>query len=818
MRRFLALLAIAFLPATSAAAEASGDDLSPTRFVELTVYPAAVSLNHAQDFQQVVAVARQADGLTIDVTDLASWRIEAESDAAIRFDAARLDATADGTGTLVAEFAGLRAESAVAAEGIDQAKAVSFRHDVMPILAVAGCNSGGCHGASRGKDGFRLSLFGFDPAGDHHRLTREMVNRRINFALPEESLLLLKSIGKVTHTGGKRFERDSVYYEKLHDWIAGGAPNDLADAPTVDSVTIYPPAAAIAADGQSQRFVTVAEYSDGTTRDVTHLTVFQSSNAASAAIDRDGLVTSGNRGEAFVTARFDTHTVGSQVLVLPTGTAFEPIASQPANYIDELVDEKLRTLRMNPSTRCTDEEFLRRATIDIVGRLPTREEIDDFMAETSEAKRSAAIETLLADPGFARVWGLKWAELMLVRTEPNRVEYKPMFLYSQWLTEQIESGRPLDEMIRDVLSASGTSFDTPQVNFYQIEPDAKKIAENVAQTFLGIRMQCAQCHNHPFDRWTMDDYYGFTAFFSQISRKRGEDYREWLVYDRRSGESKHPVDGRRMAPKYLGGDEPDTKRRDRRAVVADWIVSPENPYFAPSVANRVWSQFFGIGVVEPVDDIRVSNPPSNRALFDRLGERLVEYDYDLRRLVADICNSNAYQRSCEPSESNRGDTRNFARAHPRRIPAEVLLDCVSQATDAAEKLPNLPLGAQATQIADGRAGNYFLTTFGRSQRTSVCACEAKAEPTLSQALHLINGNTLAGKIRSGKVIESLLEAGRSPAEVVDEVYLRCLSRRPTDAERDELLTTVGANGKKPVKALRDAFWAVLNSREFLFNH
>lgn len=800
--------------------KAVASEPSPTRFVELVIYPPQITLSHADDFQQVIAVATQADGLTIDVTELASWRVAVEhgDENAIRLDEGALRASGAGVARVGAEFAGLRAEADVHADKVEVTKPVSFRHDVMPILAVAGCNSGGCHGASRGKDGFRLSLFGFDPAGDHHRLTREMVNRRVNLAMPEESLLLLKSIGAVTHTGGKRFEADSVYYEKLHKWIADGAKSDLKGAPTVSAVAIYPPKAAIGAGGQSQRFIAVADYSDGTTRDVTHLTVFQSSNAASASIDAEGHVTSDRRGESFVSARFDTHTVGSQVLVLPTDGPFEPIEQTPANYVDELVDEKLRTLRINPSPLCTDEEFIRRATIDIAGRLPTREEVDAFAADASEAKRGAVIDRLLTDPGFARIWGLKWAELLLVRTEVNRVEYKPMFLYSRWLTEQIESGRPLDEMVRDVLAASGSSFDTPQVNFYQIEPDSKKIAENVAQTFLGIRMQCAQCHNHPFDRWTMDDYYAFTAFFSQISRKRGEDYREWFVYNRHSGESKHPVSGKNMKPKYLGGEEAETKGQDRRAVVADWVVSPENPHFAPSVANRVWSQFFGIGVVEPVDDIRVSNPPSNPALFDRLGERLIEYDYDLRRLVADICNSNAYQRSCEPNDSNRSDTKNFARAHPRRIPAEALLDCLSQATDSAEKLPNLPLGSYATQIADGRSGNYFLTTFGRSQRESVCACEAKAEPTLSQALHLLNGQTIEGKIRGGKLIETLLGAGKSPAEVVDEIYLRCLSRKPTEIERKELLTAVGESGKEPVAELRDVFWAVLNSREFLFNH
>lgn len=816
------LIALALLPFIAPAAnggETVPEDASPTRFVELTIYPPQIELNHADDFQTLIAVAKQADGLTIDVTELASWRVGVEHGKAGAFtlEEGVLRASADGLARVGVGFAGLRSEADAHASNLATEKPVSYTHDVQPILAVAGCNSGGCHGASRGKDGFRLSLFGFDPAGDHHRLTREMVNRRLNLALPEESLLLLKSIAAVTHTGGKRFDADSVYYEKLRDWIAAGAPNDLQGAPSVEAVSLYPPAAAIGAGGQSQRFVTVAEYSDGSTRDVTHLTVFQSSNAASAAITPRGVVTSDRRGESFVTARFDTHTVGSQVLVLPTDEPFTPIEEEPVNFVDELVGDKLRTLRINPSPLCDDEEFLRRVTIDIAGRLPTLEEIAAFEANAAPTKRAGRIDALLNDPGFARVWGLKWAELLLVRTEVNRVEYKPMFLYSRWLTEQIASGRPLDQMVRDVLAASGSTFDTPPTNFYQIERDQKKIAENVAQTFLGIRMQCAQCHNHPFDRWTMDDYYAFTAFFAQIGRKAGEDYREWYVSNRGSGESKHPVGGRNMKPKFLGAAEPDTKGKDRRAVLADWVVSPENPYFAPSVANRVWAQFFGQGIVDPVDDVRVSNPPSNPALFDRLGEQLIAYGYDLRLLVADICNSNAYQRSCEPSDSNRSDASNFARAHARRLPAEVLLDCLSQATDAPEKLPNLPLGAYATQIADGRAGNYFLTTFGRSKRETVCACEAKADPTLSQALHLLNGTTTQGKVARGKVVKRLLDEGKPPTEVLDEIYLRSLARRPTEQERSDLLAMLG-DKKKPVQELNDIFWAVLNSREFLFNH
>ena len=817
----LASIVVFFLSLLAPAQAVETETLSPTQFVRLNVYPQQVTLNHAADYQQLVAVAARADGVTLDVTKLANWQVQSSAGQpnTIVFGEGRLTAAADGTAKLVVEFAGLQAHSEVIATKISVHPPVSYRHDVMPLFLRAGCNSGGCHGSSRGKDGFRLSLFGFDPLGDHHRLTHELATRRINLALPDESLLLLKATGSVPHTGGKLFDSESVYYKKLRAWIADGAKSDLSGATTVDSLSIYPPTAAIGLSGQTQKFIATATYSDGTTRDVTNLVLFQSSNDSTAAVDANGLVTSARAGEAFIMARFDTHTVGSQLLVLPTDKPFEPSNETPANYIDELVNQKLRTLRIHSSPVCSDEEFLRRVTLDIVGRLPTPEAHAAFLSSEDPSKRSAKIEELLARPEFTQLWAKKWAELLLVRTEVNRVDYKPMFLYWEWLTQQFSEGRPLDEMIRELLSASGSTFDTPVTNFYQVDPDTKKIAENVAQSFLGIRIQCAQCHNHPFDRWTMDDYYSFTAFFAQIGRKRSDDYREWLIYNTHSGETLHPLDNRVMKPKALGGEVPDLADRDRREVVADWIVAPENPYFAVNVANRVWAHFLGTGIVEPVDDIRISNPPSNPALFDKLGKQLVEYKYDMRRLVSDICNSHTYQRSCNTTPSNLHDTANFARAQPRRIGAEVLLDCLMQVTGKSEKLPGLPRGARAVQIADGKASNYFLDTFGRSKRTSVCACESKDDPTLSQALHLINGNAIHQKIAEGGLIKKWLADKKTPTKVVDAIYLRSLSRLPTHAERERLVALLSQKEKnKTGKALQDIFWAVLNSREFLFNH
>jgi hypothetical protein len=411
---------------------------------------------------------------------------------------------------------------------------------------------------------------------------------------------------------------------------------------------------------------------------------------------------------------------------------------------------------------------------------------------------------------------MKWSELLMVKSS-NQVSYKAMFLYSNWLTDKIANNVPLDQMVRELLGASGGTFSSPATNYYQIERDTLKTAENTAQVFMGIRTQCAQCHNHPFDRWTMDDYYGFAAFFSQIGRKAGEDYREQIIYNRGGGDVRHPVGNRVMAPKFLGDEVADLQGKDRRAALAEWLTAPDNPFFATSVANRVWAHFFGQGIVDPVDDIRVTNPPVNPELFNTLGKKLVEYNYDFKQLVRDICNSQTYQRSCEANESNKHDSRNFARSNVRRIPAESLLDCVSQVTETKDKFRGLPLGARAVQIADGNTSTYFLTTFGRSPRETVCACEATTSPTLSQALSMLNGATVQGKISQGGLVRRLVAEGKTPEQVIDSIYVRCLTRKPSDEERAKLLAVV-AQAENPQAGLEDTFWAVLNSREFLFNH
>jgi hypothetical protein len=780
---------------------------------KLEVFPADVQLGTKRDRQSFVVMATKPDGVTVDVTKQS--QITVANPAIARLDGHTLYPLADGATQMNIAFGGHTAALPVAVKDAAAERAISFKLDVMPVFLRAGCNTGSCHGAARGKDGFMLSLFGYDPDGDHHRLTREIGTRRINLAAPAECLLIEKSIGAVPHTGGKRFGKETEYYDTLLRWLKNGAANDAGEVAKVLSVELYPRRMVLQGKGTQQQMTARAKYSDGTDRDVTSLALFLTNNDNSAEISKDGLITANNRGEAFVMARFETHTVGSQAIVLPADLQYTPPQEKPVNYIDELVGRKLNDLRILPSALCSDEHFLRRATLDITGLLPTEEEYRAFVADPAADKRAKLIDRLLARKEFSEIWAMKWAELLMIKSS-QQVSYKSMFLYSNWLTDRISNNVPLNKMVQELLSASGGTFKNPPTNFYQIERDTLKTSENVAQIFMGIRMQCAQCHNHPFDRWTMNDYYSFAAFFSQIGRKNSEDYREIIVFNSGGGEVAHPVGGRQMPPKFLGGAAPNTAGKDRRQLLAEWITSPENPFFATSIANRIWAHFFGQGIIEPVDDIRVSNPPTNPELLEALGKKLIEYNYDFKRMVKDICASNAYQRSVTRNASNEADERNFAHANFRRVRAESLLDCICQVTETKEKFQGLPVGARAVQIADGNASTYFLTTFGRARRETACACEVSTDPTLSQALHLLNGPAIEGKLRGG-ALQRLMAGGKPPEQVIETIYLRCLTRKPSPEELAKLLEVV-KTAPNPQAGLEDVFWAVMNSREFMFNH
>ncbi|HAM70383.1 MAG TPA: cell surface protein [Verrucomicrobiales bacterium] len=790
--------------------------LKPVPISELRVFPAEVHLAGGGARQSLVAQALLGSGATRDLTTEASYTVRDRGVASV--DHGVVTPRADGTTEIRVRYSGREVVVPVTVGGAKAQAEVSFRLDVMPVLMKAGCNSGGCHGASRGKEGFHLSLFGYDPDGDYDRLTREIVGRRVNLAIPEESLILEKGLGKVQHGGGERFKEGGDLHKTLLRWLQAGAPKDGPTVAHVEGLQILPRQAVLEGKDQVQRMTVLARYSDGTERDVTRLAVFFSNNDVAAKVSEEGVVTSGQRGDAFVMARFETHTVGAQVLVVPRDPGFVFPAVAEGNYIDGLVHAKLRKLRMAPSEVCDDATFIRRAYLDITGLLPTPAQVTEFTQGMSAGKREQLVDELLQRKEFADLWVMKFAELLQIRSVQDQFSYKAAVQYYDWLRDQMLANVPIDQVVRSLITGTGSVFQHPEANYYQVQTDTLKLAENTAQVFMGMRIQCAQCHNHPFDRWTMNDYYSWAGFFARIGRKPGEDPRESIVFDRPDGESKHLVGGRVMAPKFLGGAQPEIPEgKSRREVLAAWITSADNPHFARNLANIVWAHFMGRGIIDPVDDVRVSNPASNPELLEALGARFAEYRFDFRRLVRDICTSRTYQLSTRANESNALDDRNFSHATVRRLRAEVLLDVLTEVTETRNKFQGLPRGARAVEIPDGNVNNYFLRTFGRATRNTVCSCEVRTEPNLSQALHLLNGTATHEKIEQGGVVKRLLKESRKPDEIVDELYLRCLARRPTDEERGRLAPFL-KEPADPAAALNDLFWALLNSKEFVFNH
>jgi len=696
----------------------------------------------------------------------------------------------------------------------------SFANDVEPILMKAGCNAGSCHGSAQGKNGFRVSLFGFDPGMDYINLTRDNRGRRMNTGSPNDSLMLLKATGGVVHDGGERFTKDTQLYNTLHRWIAEGAQNDPAPPPSLTGVEILPKSAVLEGNGSQQRFVVRGLYSDGSDRDVTSLAVMSSSDDQTCGFDiASAVATAGDQGEGYIMARFGSFAVVSKVIVIPQGLTMEwPADAVAANYIDEEIFNKLKKLRIPPTTRTSDEIFVRRLYMDILGALPSADETRAFLADAAPDKRAKLIDTLLERPEFSEIWAMKWADLLRVQTAANIIDRKALHRYNDWLRQAVMQNKPMDELVRELLTSQGGNFTSPAVNFYAAEADPLLMAENVAQVFMGIQIKCAACHNHPFERWTQDDYYSFSAFFAQVGKKGSSDPRESIIFDRRSGEVNHLKDGRPMAPKYLGGDTPDCTGKDRRAVLADWLTAPENPWFAKSIANRVWQHYFGRGITDPPDDVRVTNPPSHPELEDAMAKRLIDVKYDLRAIVRDICNSYTYQMITQPRDPNIRDKRNFAAQSVRRLGAEQLLDAIANVTASKVKFPGLPMGAQAVEVADGNSGNYFLGLFGRPARSTVCTCERRAEPTLAQVLHLINGDTMTTALNTaGGRLEKLASSELTPTQMAEDIWLAAYSRTPTADEQayvENYITT--AVDKK--LAIEDVMWSVLNSKEFVFNH
>jgi hypothetical protein len=701
------------------------------------------------------------------------------------------------------------------AAGARAQQPVSFRNDVLPVLTHAGCNAGGCHGAASGKNGFGLSLFAYDPAADHRVLTRELRGRRIDPAEPEQSLLLQKGAGLVPHQGGKRLLPDSDGWRRVRDWIAAGAPNDGDDAPRLVRVETEPPQAQLVV-GNAVPLRVVAHYDRGEPRDVTSLVIWSNSDDGAVAVGQDRAEAKA-AGEATLLARYGGFAAPVRIAVLADDRpwTFPDVAA--ANFVDERIHGKLRAMRTAPAAVCSDEVFVRRVHFDLAGAPPTPAEARAFVADAAPDKRARLVDALLQRPEFADVQAMQWAEVLGVSAE--RMEPKGASELTAWLRRAFADGRPFDEVVRDLLVAEGSTYDVAPAGFWLAADQPHLHGEHVAQNFLGIRLQCAQCHNHPFENWTMDDYYGFAAFFAQVGRKRAEDGAEWVVWDRRAGDIRNKRTDAVATPRVLGGAASTPAAGvDRRRALADWLVAKDNRWFAANVANRAFARLFGRGLVEPVDDVRIGNPPSHPELLDDLAALLVRERFDVRAIYRALCNSRSYQLARHPGNPPEAL---FAGNVVRRLSAEQLLDAIGAATGAPTKYPGLPLGAPAAAIAGGRVNVRFLDVFGRPARESACTCDRRDEPTLGQALHLVNGDTLAAKIaaKDGR-LQRLLQQKTPPDAILDELFLAAYSRLPRDAERAHLLAEVAAakDDKALAAAWQDVFWAMLNSREFLFQH
>ena len=719
-----------------------------------------------------------------------------------------------------------------------RAAEVSFELDVMPILSKAGCNGGGCHGALAGKGGFRLSLFGYDPKSDYLTITRDARGRRVDLADPGSSLLLTKPTTAVAHKGGKRLEVEGDDYRILAAWIEAGCPGPKAGEKTLDAIELSP-AESIAAPGQAVRLVVTAKYGDGSTRDVTRWAKYTSTDETIATVDTGGLVTVIGHGEGAVTAWFSSKIAVARLLSpFPHQIPAAVFSAAPrANRIDDLVLEQLEKLRLAPSLPCDDATFLRRAFLDTIGRLPTPEEVHAHLADTSPGKRGRLVELLLTRPEFVDYWTYKWSDVLLVtgsKLRPAAVD-----AYYQWIRDRVAENAPWDRLVRDLLTSRGSSTENGATNYFAVHQDPEALAENTSQAFLSLSIGCAKCHNHPLEKWTNDQYYAFANLFSRVRAKgwggdarNGDGVRTLFVESR--GDLLQPRTGQPQPPAPLDGRPlPPADPSDRREPLAAWLTSPDNPYFTRSIVNRVWANFFGIGIVEPVDDLRTSNPPANEKLLAALCDHTVRHGYDLKALMRLILLSETYRRSSDPLPENRDDRRWFARTYPKRLMAEVLSDAISDITGvrdsyseialsdgSAEKIKGYDAETRALQLHDSAVKNYFLKTFGRNAREITCECERSSQPSLVQVLHLSNGSTINDKLaaKSGRITR-ILATDPDPEAIVDEAWMLVLSRPPTDSERkpmEEMLAAAKSEERREI--VEDIYWSLLTSREFLFRH
>lgn len=795
----------------------------------LAIYPAEVRLKGADDAAQLIVTATLAQGRMQDLSGDAQYIV---GDAAIVqvTPNGRVLPVGNGQTNITAKFHDKQVSLRVQVQGMGENLPINFANQVVPVFTKLACNSGGCHGKASGQNGFKLSLLGFEPEIDYAALVMEARGRRVFPAAPENSLLLLKATGAVPHGGGKKMEVGSDEYRLVRRWIASGMPYGSPNDPVVTRISIFPEHRVLTRQNR-QQIAVYAHYSDGSIEDITRRAQYESNDQEIATVDHHGLVrTLGMSGEAAIMARYQGHVAVFRATV-PLGESPPPFEFPIQTIVDQFTLKKWRELEIVPSERCSDEVFIRRLYLDLIGTLPTPKQVLDFVGNPDPAKRDKLVDALLETPEYAYYFANKWADILRVKRRGETDRAEGTFAFHNWIREAIARDMPYSEFARAILAASGSEEQHPPTVWYKELTKPEEFVDDTAQVFLGLRIACANCHHHPYEKWSQDDYWGLAAFFGKVDRKRfvdptvsGQPTQRTLVYIRAN---KSPVINKRTnqpaAVKPLDGEPmqvaPDD---DPRQKLVDWLVDPKNPFFARAVANRYWAHFFTRGIVDPLDDMRVTNPPSNPELLDALAKTLVDHQYSLKSLIKVIVKSRTYQLSAIPNEFNKNDKQTYARYYPKRLSAEVLLDAVGQVTGSPTVFSGLPQDRFAPQRAimlpDESFASYFLDVFGRPQRISACECERVSEANLAQALHLLNSDEVQQKLSraGGRADELAKDPKRSDEDKVTELFLWAFARKPSPEDMKTALEHIAKHEKNKKLAYENIIWALINTKEFLF--
>jgi hypothetical protein len=801
----------------------------PAEVQTLAAYPQTISLKGGDAAQQLIITAALPAGRLQDLSGDVQYAV-ADPKIARVSTAGRVIPLANGETVITATYGDKKVSIPLHTEAVGVNLPINFGNQIVPIFTKLGCNSGGCHGKASGQNGFKLSLLGFEPQVDYDALVKEARGRRLFPMAPEQSLLLLKASGSIAHGGGKRMEIGSDEYNLVRRWIAAGIPFGKATDPVVTRITIYPEHRILTRQNKQQLAV-YAHYSDGSVEDITRRTQYESNETEVAVVESTGLVrTLALSGEAAIMARYQGHVAVFRATV-PLGVKSPEYAFAEQTLVDKWTRKKWQELGLVPSGLCTDEQFIRRVSLDITGTLPTLAEVAAFVADKDPAKRTKLIDSLLDKPEYSYYFANKWADILHVKRKGQPALAQGTFAFHEWIREAMVSDKPYDEFARDILTASGDENRDPPTVWYKELQNPEQFVDDTAQVFLGLRLACAQCHHHPYEKWSQDDYWGLAAFFGRIGRKnipipggfQNQQAQLLAIFTRPNGNVTNkrtnqaaimkPLDGQPM--QVEAGDDP-------RQKLVDWMVAGQNPFFARAAANRYWAHFFGRGLVDPLDDMRVTNPPSNPELLDALAADLVSHQYSLKHLIRTICGSRTYQLSAVPNEFNKHDKQAFARFYPKRMSAEVLYDAVAQVTDSPPAFGGLPQDKHAPRRAimlpDESFQSYFLDVFGRPQRLSACECERVSEANLAQALHLLNSDEIQNKLsRAGGRADALAKDPRPDADKVTELFLWAFAHKPDQAQLNAALAHIAKNGANKKLAYENILWALLNTKEFVFN-